>query len=199
MLPRSPGLWQLAALWVWIGVQSVGGGGGSVLLLTERYLVDRRKWITSASLRDAWAIGQASPGMHLIGMVGIIGHQIAGKRGAVVSIVALLVPSALITTLITAGLVNVQDSEFVRGALRGVVPVTGGMLLAIAFFMVRSASRRGPRGIQDWLTVAAAALCARLTGAPAPMILLACVGVGVLLLRTGESHGDPPPTADPED
>jgi chromate transporter len=165
-----------------IGSQSLGGGP-STLYMMRMLLVERHRWISAEAYRENWAIGQTSPGMHLVALAGLLGERMAGTPGLVVSVAAMVLPSALITVLMTAGLVEVERHPLVQAMLRGIVPATGGMTLAMAVFFGRSAARGGRLAVVDWLVVAIGALLLAAAGLPVVAILAASAVAGALVLR----------------
>ena len=179
--PR-PSLLALARTWVAIGSQSLGGGP-STLYMMRSLLVERHGWLDARVFRECWAIGQASPGMHLIALSGLLGERLAGLPGIVVSVTAMVLPAALITILLTAGLVEIEQHPLVQSMLRGVVPATGGMTLAMAVFFGRTSARKGRVAVVDWLLVTVAALLAGLARLPVLLILAGLAMAGAFILR----------------
>ena len=124
-------LWSLLYLWSKIGIQSLGGGS-STLFLIRREFIERRQWLTEEEYSRYWSLGQVSPGIILVAVVMLMGRRLAGTRGIVVSLAGMLVPSALITALFTAGFVLVQNLQPIQSMIRGVVPATAGVMLTIS-------------------------------------------------------------------
>lgn len=177
-----PTLGQWARTWLIIGSQSLGGGV-STLLLMRQLLVERHKWVDANTYRDAWAIGQASPGIHIIAMAGLMGDYVLGRRGIVIAIAAMIVPSAFITVLFTAGLLEIEQYPLVQAALRGIIPATGGMTLGMSYVFGASAARSGRLAAIDCLVIFTAAALVGLVQAPIPLILLSAATVGALFLH----------------
>jgi len=175
-------LLDLARAWLVIGTQSVGGGP-STLYLMRRELVERRGWLTHREFLEDWALSKLSLGINQIALTGMEGMRVAGVPGLVVALAALLVPSGLITALMTAGYAAVRDEPLVRAALAGAGPVTAGMIVGLAYAFAQGALRRGWRGMVDrayWVAVIGVGLFA---GAPPILVILAGVVVGLALLR----------------
>lgn len=72
-----------------------------------------------------------SPGINLLGLTILIGRKLGGARGIIVSLAGLLVPSATITCLLTAGFLSVEHFPAAQAMLRGVVPATAGIMLVV--------------------------------------------------------------------
>src|SRR6266511_3646348 len=92
---------ELAKAWIAVGTQSVGGGA-STLFLIRRLVVERHAWVTPREFTEAWALSQLSPGIHLVALAGILGHRIAGTRGVLVAVAAMMAPAGAITAALTA-------------------------------------------------------------------------------------------------
>lgn len=114
-------------------------------------------------------------------------------RGIAVSLVAMLVPSGVITAVMTAAYAAVRDEPLVRAALAGAGPVTAGMTAGIAYTFVGQAVRRGWRGGIDW-TYGAIVVAVGLLGTVTPLVVIgAGIIVGVTLLRGEPSRAAPDP------
>lgn len=179
-VPRS--LRELARVWLVIGTQSVGGGA-STLYLMRRELVERRGWLSHREFLEDWALSKLSLGINLIALTGLEGQRVAGLRGALVAVAALLVPSGVITVLMTAGYQVVRGDEIVRAALFGAAPVIAGMTVGVAYTFAEGSIRQRWRGMVDrayWVLVVGAGLFAGLS----PIVLiLAGALVGLAFLR----------------
>lgn len=182
MTPRRPSLLEIARAWLVIGSQSVGGGPSSLYLM-RRELVDRRGWLTHREFLEDWALSKLSLGINQIALAGLEGMRVAGVRGVIVTLAAFLIPSGLVTALMTAGYASVRDEPLVRAALAGAGPVTAGMTAGLAYVFAQGAIRRGWRGLLDrayWLAVIAVTL---FWGVTPTLVILAGVGVGLAFLR----------------
>jgi chromate transporter len=124
-------LWSLLALWSRISVQSVGGGS-STLFLIRREFIERHQWLSEEEYTRYWSLGQVPPGIILVAVCILMGRRLAGIGGIIVSLVGLLVPSAVLTALLTAGFALIQQVHLVQAMIRGVVPATAGVMLTIS-------------------------------------------------------------------
>jgi chromate transporter len=175
-----PSLGQLGRTWFAIGSQSLGGGPSTNYMIRS-LMVERTKWIPTQVFRECWVIGQASPGIHLVAMAGLLGHYLCGMRGIAVAVAAFVIPSAIITALFTAGLERVEQFAIVQWMLRGIIPATAGMTLSLAVFFGRSTARKGKLGLIDWAVVLVAALLVAVAKAPVVLILLGAAIIGALM------------------
>jgi chromate transporter len=178
-------LLDLARGWVVVATQSIGGGPATLLLI-RREFVQRRAWLTQRQFLEDYALSKMGLGINLITMAGLVGSRVAGLRGAVVSLVALLAPAVAIAVGLTAGYVFIRDAAVVRAALAGAGPVAAGMTAGFALSLARQSVRRGPRASIDY-GFSALVFSASLFADLSPLIVIPLgMAVGVLFLR-GES------------
>ncbi len=157
-----------------------------MLYLIRREFVERRGWMSHREFLEDWALSKLSLGINQIALAGLIGTRVAGGRGVLVSLVALLVPSAAITLAMTAVYAGVRDEPLVRAALSGAAPLTAGMVVGIAFAFAAQTVRRGRRRFVDWAYALVAMAAGLFSGLPPIMVLGIGALVGVAMLR-GES------------
>lgn len=180
-MKTPPSSRALARAWFVIGTQSVGGGT-STLFLIRRILVERLGWITLRQFSEGWALCQLSPGIHLVALAGMLGRQIAGTRGVIVSVAAMMVPAAIITAIVTAFFGQIASHPLTIAALLGVAPVAGGMTIGLAVTMAQPVLQRGGRAILD-VAVIAIACAVLLTGVSGTLVVILAGGVfGALFL-----------------
>lgn len=165
-----------------IGSLSFGGAAATQLLLRKE-LVSNRRWMDDDEFNRWWRISKLSLGINMIAQVILYGRRLAGFPGILVALAGFILPSILATVLISVLLLSVIDNQYVRDALRVVVPVTGGMTMAIALQMWNP---RIPRGsLRAWLRLVSQAaivcLSALLVGVvhvPVPLIMIAAIAAG---------------------
>jgi chromate transporter len=122
--------WLLLRIWGTIGLQSFGGGASTLFLIQHEFM-DKRNWLTQEEFNRLWSLCLMTPGINIIAVTVLIGRKLGGFRGIVASLVGLLLPSAAITCLLTAGFQVVENSHIVQAILRGVIPATGGIMLLV--------------------------------------------------------------------
>lgn len=117
------------------------------MALIRRKAVIEHKWITEERFNRDWALCQMTPGINLIALTILVGKQVAGVRGVLFCLAGLLLPSAFITAILTAGFLTIRDLPSVQGALRGILPATVGLGLVTACQMahqpLRTSLKRG--------------------------------------------------------
>lgn len=123
------------ALWLAIGLRSFGGGPATLYLVRQQF-VATTGWITPEEFTRMWALCQISPGINLFALTILIGRRLLGWQGVLSGLAGLVLPSALITVLLTAGYRHFRHSPLLHAALQGVVPATVGVGLVTCWFML---------------------------------------------------------------
>ncbi len=139
--PR-PGKWLLFRIWVGIGLQSFGGGASTQFLIQHAF-IDKHRWMTMEEYTHLWNLCVLTPGINLVALTVLIGKKLGGAWGIGIALAGLLLPSAIITCLLTAGFKTVENQPAVEAVLRGVVPATGGIMLLVGLNFALPIIRRG--------------------------------------------------------
>ena len=135
MTQKSPGLPGLFAAFFLIGLQSFGGGSSTFLLVREACL--RHGWMDEETFVRSWALAQISPGINLLKLTVLVGHRLSGWGGAAAAMLGLVLPSGAITALMTAGFALVREQPQMRAALKGILPATIGLSIAMGVQMAQ--------------------------------------------------------------
>jgi chromate transporter len=145
----EPNLSRLFMEWFRIGATSFGGGV-SVLHMIDTNFVQRNGWITATENSRLFAMCQLAPGVNLLAMCLLIGWHVRGARGAFVSILGFIVPSATITVLVSLAYTRVRDLRAAQLALRGVFAAIFGLGLVADWRFTQPLvyqARRDPRRV----------------------------------------------------
>jgi chromate transporter len=138
----GPGKWQLFRIWASIGLQSFGGGASTTFLI-QRAFIEKHKWLSMEEFTRLWNLCILTPGINLVALTVLIGRKLGGPWGIAISLAGLLIPSAVITCLLTVGFKTVENLPAVQAILRGVVPATGGIMLLVGLNFALPLIRRG--------------------------------------------------------
>ncbi len=178
----SANLWKVFAIFLVIGLQSFGGGTATLYLL--RQACRKQGWLGEEEFLKLWALSQITPGINLIKITLLIGKRLHGLAGMLAATGGLMLPSAVITALMTAGYAAIQDEPLVQAAMRGIIPATIGLTLALSWDLGAPLLARARRdgwvylGMTLLLIVVAAGLFALAQVSPV-VILLAAGGLAV--------------------
>jgi chromate transporter len=179
-----PSKWQLFRIWAGIGLQSFGGGASTTFLI-QRTFIEKHKWMTMEEFAYLWNLCILTPGINLVALTVLIGRKLGGVWGIVLSLCGMLLPSAAITCLLTAGFLSVEKLPAVQAVLRGVVPATGGIMLLVAFNFVRPLIARSYKVgmlylLADAVVILACALAVILLKVPVAVVVIGAVVLGAL-------------------
>lgn len=105
-------------------------GFGGVIGVTQRIMVDQKRWYSSETFIEAWAVAQVMPGPNIINFCSELGARYFGLRGVLVAIAGLLSIPFIITITLSALYTHFADIVWVAGALRGMTAVAAGLIVA---------------------------------------------------------------------
>ncbi|MDX2162015.1 MAG: chromate efflux transporter [bacterium] len=130
-LLNTPSLFDL--FWYFLRIGSILFGSGYVLFAyIQQDLVQTYGWLTAQQLLDAIAIGQFTPGP-VFTSAGSVGYIVAGIPGAIVSALAIFLPSFVFVIVSAPFIAQMRRSVFFSGFLDG---VNAGVLAAILLTVI---------------------------------------------------------------
>jgi len=182
IISRRPTPWEIFTAWFLAGAQSFGGGASTFFLLHQ--VCVERGWLSEEEFVRTWALAQISPGINLLKLTVLVGSRMCGWKGIAAGMLGMLLPSAGITVLMTAGFVSAADHPLVKAAMRGILPATIGLSLAMGFQMGQPLLSRARREGAARLSASLGIL-----GAAALLMALGVSPVVVMLLSGGAAVG----------
>jgi chromate transporter len=147
----------------------------------------KRGWLSEEEFVRMWALAQISPGINLLKLTVLLGYKLRGWPGMFSASAGLMLPSGGATILMTAGFSLIRGQPVVQAAMKGILPATIGLSLAMAVQMGQPLLSRGyregrQRFVVHLLVAVISALLLGLNLASPVVILLAAGGATVLLL-----------------
>jgi chromate transporter len=175
---------EILRVFLVLGLQSFGGGSSTLILIRQACI--QRGWMEDDEFVRTWALVQMAPGINLVKLTALIGYKLRGWAGLAFAMCGLLLPSALVTVLMTAGYSVVRDQPLVQSALKGLLPATIGLSLMMSFQMahplLKKAYYESPlRLTSNLLILGSAGLLFGLVNASPVAVLLGGGAAGVLL------------------
>ena len=82
-----------------VGLFSFGGGAAMVPFFRQE-LIEKNKYITEDELMNYYALGQCTPGIIAVNVATFTGYKILGITGAVLSTLAVILPSVIIILIL---------------------------------------------------------------------------------------------------
>lgn len=138
--------------WIFLKIGSILYGSGYVLFAFLDTELVATGLLTRQQLLDAIAVGQFTPGP-VFSSVTFIGFQINGISGAVISTIAIFLPSFVFVALLNPILKIVRNYKGLSAALDAVNIASVAIIIAVCFEM-------GKETITDWRTILIAAFSA---------------------------------------
>jgi chromate transporter len=150
------------------------GFGGPVALCgqMERELVQERKWLTKAEMRDSIAVCQSLPGPLAIQVGIFVSYLRGGVWGACVGGLAFILPNFLMVIAAAAVYVYFGGLSWVTAIFYGVSP----MVIAL---IVHSCYRLAKLGMESWFQWVIAILACGITVALEAEVALVFIGAGI--------------------
>src|ERR1700694_2961497 len=181
--PR-PSKWLLFRIWASIGLQSFGGGASTTFLI-QRAFIEKHRWLSMEEFIHLWNLCILTPGINLVAVTVLIGRKLGGAWGIAASLAGMLLPSALITCLLTAGFKSGEPLQAVQAILRGVFPATGGIMLLVGLNFALPLIRRGYKEgvlylLASCVFIIACALAVVLLKLPVIAVVLGAIFLGAL-------------------
>ncbi|WP_235867309.1 chromate transporter [Priestia abyssalis] len=133
------------------------GGGPSTIPLYENEVVDHYKWMTTKEFGEALAFGNALPGPIATKLAAYIGFKVAGWIGAMVALVAVVMPTAILMIVLVSVLHKFQGNPIIKGMIKGVQPIIFVMLAMLAFDFAKYAFTASSGSVVSFLPFAMAA------------------------------------------
>jgi len=118
------------------------GGGLVIIPLLEFEVVDQLHWLTREEFINGVAIGQLSPGPVVL-TAAFVGYKVAGVLGALVSAIAIFLPSFAFIMLASPLLLRLRKNLWAKGFLKGITPGVLGAIAAAAIPLAQSAIPQG--------------------------------------------------------
>lgn len=173
--------------WVFLKLGLTGFGGGIAVIAQIRSLVvSERQWLSEEEFLDAVSLAQSLPGANAANAITYIGLRLAGLRGAVVSVVAFILPSFLMMIGLTVVHHQLHHLTEIQSIFQGLNAAVVGLIATTTIHLAKTAITR------QWhlaLGVVTAFLLI-FTGATVVEVVLLAGITGILIqsFKTGALH-----------
>lgn len=154
---------SLADLYVSFTILALQGFGG-VLVVVQRELVERKRWLTNEEFLEEWAVAQVMPGPNVVNLALTLGARHFGLAGALAAVAGVISVPLLLVLALALAYAGFVDDPRVVGALRGMSAAAAGLVVATGLKL-------------------AGALRSNVLGAPLCTIACLLVFAAVVLLR----------------
>lgn len=171
--PERVSLWELARVFLLIGLVGFGGGMAIVALIRQ-ICVERRRWLSDEEFAHGVALSQFL-GAFAVNTTTFVGYRLRGVSGAIVAVVAFLTPGVVLIIVLAGLYFRYQELKLLQGALHGISPVVVAIILAAAVNMGRSSMKSR----ETWLLAASTFLAYMFLPVPTVVIIAAVALYGV--------------------
>ncbi|HOJ79200.1 MAG TPA: chromate transporter [Bacillota bacterium] len=122
-------------LWTFFKIGIFSFGGGYVMIPLIQKEIELHGWIYSNEFADIVAISQMTPGPIAVNTATYVGARVAGFWGSFFATLGVSLPSFILTLVIVRFLKRFSNNATVEAILKGVRPVTIGLIAtAVVFF-----------------------------------------------------------------
>ena len=135
----------LLELALYFGLLSVVAFGGMPAVMPEmqRIVVEVKEWTSPVEFIQLFAVAQAAPGPNVL-IAALIGWKAAGLAGAVVALLAVCGPAAVIALWVSDLWDRFKDSPWRLAIQRAIAPIVVALILAGGYVIAT------PAGTPDW-------------------------------------------------
>ncbi len=123
-----------------IGATSFGGGYAMVLVI-QREVVERRKWLPIMEFISMLGLAQSAPGPMVINTAIMIGYKLRGVKGAITAALGALLPSFFVMLIVAIIFGAIEDNDVVRRFFMGVRPAIAALILTSAILFANRLKR----------------------------------------------------------
>ena len=171
------------------------GGFMAMISAVQNEVVERRKLLSAADMLDGISLASILPGPVAVNVVAYVGYKLRGIPGAVVSAVAVVLPSLVFILILSVAYFRWGQVPAVSKLFMGFLPAVTAIILAAAWSMGRKAIIGVSEGV---LAAAAAGVLLGIGGFFSTLGIIVGAGIaGWLLYRSREKNAVPtsPPPA----
>ena len=118
------------------------GGGFVIIPLLKKRFVDNLKWLEEQEMMDLTAIAQSSPGAIAVNAAILVGFKIAGLIGAMLCILATILPPMIILTVISFFYTLFKENVVVAAVLSGMQAGVAAVICDVVITMATDIGKK---------------------------------------------------------
>lgn len=188
-----------AKLWwtfLWLGCIGFGGG---IAVLAQIYtlIVQKRGWLKESEYWEAAAFGQSLPGSYAVNAVSYIGLRLQGTAGAIIAVIAFILPSFFIMLVLT-----VTYSQLQAKKILDIAPLFIAMNAAVVGIVLAVSIKLGRNGVKTYVQagiaiIACAVLLLKILTVVEVILAAGIIGIFLNSLRNPEDTTQQPNSLSP--
>lgn len=155
------------------------GGGYAMIPLIENEVVHNKKWLEKEDFMDILVVSQSLPGALAVNCSIFLGYKIGGFLGALMALLAVILPSILIIIFIAAFFMQFRDNYYVNAAFKGITAAVP-MLILIGAISLGKGLQKNSRTV---MTIIIALIALVGFGVHPVIVIIASAVYGIILLR----------------
>lgn len=113
------------------------GSGYAMIPLIQKEIVEKKKWLTDEDILEILAIAESTPGPIAINSATFVGYKSAGYLGAIVSTVAIVLPSFIVISLLAKILDQFSSNTYVQSAFIGIKAAVLALIISTLIKMAK--------------------------------------------------------------
>jgi len=152
------------------------GGGYAMIPLIQKETVEKHHWISNDDILDIVAIAESTPGPIAINSATFVGYKIAGFAGALISTVAMILPSFVIILSISYVLREFENNIYVQYAFNGIRACVLALILKALLTMYRQV----PKQVFFCLLMAYALIATAFLKLNVLIVIISCALAGLI-------------------
>jgi len=125
---KKPSYIELFLTFLKIGAFTFGGGYAMISLI-ENELVTKKQWVDKDTFYNYISIAQMSPGILAVNISILMGNLFFGKKGAVLCVIATVLPSFTVILSVAVFLSAFKDSKVLNSIFRGISPIVVALII----------------------------------------------------------------------
>jgi chromate transporter len=184
--------------WTFLWLGCIGFGGGiAVLAQIYTLIVQKRGWLKESEYWEAAAFGQSLPGSYAVNAVSYIGLRLQGTVGAIIAVVAFILPSFFIMLGLTIIYRQLQANKLtdLASLFMAMNAAVVGIVLAVSIKLGRNGIKNYTQAIMA--IIACFVLLLKILTVVEVILAAGIIGIFLNSLKHSEDSSQSPTNSDP--
>ena len=147
--------------------------------LIEEEVVNNKKWLEKEEFMDVLVVSQSLPGALAVNCSIFLGYKIGGLIGAIMALLAVILPSFIIIIIIAAFFMQFRNNYYVNAAFKGITAAVPMLVLVGAI----SLSKGLEKSTRTIVTIIVALIALTLFDIHPIIVIIVSAIYGVIFLR----------------